>query len=79
MPAIYLLSGLLRGQTPTVAPRALGRLPVLDLPHNPPSTVRRHTSIFVHVHPALRKSHEASTTSASSIRDRMDNLLKAHS
>jgi len=47
---------------------------------NPPSTVRRQVGILVDVHPVLLSwITEASTPSASPGRDRMDNLLKAHS
>jgi hypothetical protein len=46
----------------------LRRLPALDKPHNPLSTMPRQTGILVHVHPVLREKLEASTTSASSVR-----------
>ena len=46
----------------------LRRLPAPDLPHNPLSTRRREPGILMDVHPVLRENHEASGTSASSVR-----------
>ena len=46
----------------------LRRLPAPCLLHNPLSTMRRQTGILMNVHPVLPEKHEASTTSASSVR-----------
>lgn len=59
--------GRLQGTDPVEAKHdnGLRRLPALNLPHNPLSTMRRQTGILVRAHPVLRDKHEASATSAS--------------